>query len=398
MKEKILRPTFYNSFSCVASECKDSCCKGWEIQIDRKTYKKYEEMKSSSFKREVLDSVELKDKEDAFGYGRFKLNNGSCQMLSQEGLCQIHKELGESYLCQTCSMYPRSILSVGDILEFSLSMSCPEVTKIALAEKDGIEFELVEDTVGSILIRALKISDNKENKLNYLPEIRNFIISILQERSFLIESRLMVVGLLLEQLDDVDPSQIPFVINSFAEEMKKDDISSLFRVEYDAMLAVSIGSEIFSSFFKDGLIASKFFTVCLNALNGYKKDGKYSVHDAINRYQQGKELYYDSLLKDHEYMIENFLVMLVYSKMFPRGFKTYKEAFRALVGKYLIIKFTLIGNALNKEEMTLEDIVECAYSYYREVEHGEEVTKVVLEILDKYKVEGLNELYALIKG
>ena len=31
----ILRvPEYYEKFSCIASRCKDSCCAGWEIDID----------------------------------------------------------------------------------------------------------------------------------------------------------------------------------------------------------------------------------------------------------------------------------------------------------------------------------------------------------------------------
>ena len=35
----ILRvPEYYEKFSCIASRCKDSCCAGWEIDIDEDSY------------------------------------------------------------------------------------------------------------------------------------------------------------------------------------------------------------------------------------------------------------------------------------------------------------------------------------------------------------------------
>ena len=38
----ILRvPEYYEKFSCIASRCKDSCCAGWEIDIDEDSYAYY---------------------------------------------------------------------------------------------------------------------------------------------------------------------------------------------------------------------------------------------------------------------------------------------------------------------------------------------------------------------
>ena len=38
----ITKPDFYDSFKCRAGECTDSCCIGWEIDIDDETMRKYE--------------------------------------------------------------------------------------------------------------------------------------------------------------------------------------------------------------------------------------------------------------------------------------------------------------------------------------------------------------------
>ena len=39
----ILRvPEYYTDFSCIADRCKDSCCAGWEIDIDEGSYDYYQ--------------------------------------------------------------------------------------------------------------------------------------------------------------------------------------------------------------------------------------------------------------------------------------------------------------------------------------------------------------------
>ena len=34
-------PHYYRKFQCIASECEDTCCAGWEIMIDDKALEKY---------------------------------------------------------------------------------------------------------------------------------------------------------------------------------------------------------------------------------------------------------------------------------------------------------------------------------------------------------------------
>lgn len=35
-------PDYFSEFSCIAGECKDSCCLGWEIDIDEDSYEYYQ--------------------------------------------------------------------------------------------------------------------------------------------------------------------------------------------------------------------------------------------------------------------------------------------------------------------------------------------------------------------
>ena len=39
---KFVKPNFYDRFRCTASACSDTCCAGWEIDIDPDTKAYYE--------------------------------------------------------------------------------------------------------------------------------------------------------------------------------------------------------------------------------------------------------------------------------------------------------------------------------------------------------------------
>ena len=57
---KLLAPSYYKKFKCIADKCTHSCCIGWEIDIDTDTYEKYSRM-SGEFGKEILKSIEISD-------------------------------------------------------------------------------------------------------------------------------------------------------------------------------------------------------------------------------------------------------------------------------------------------------------------------------------------------
>ena len=42
-------PHYYRKFQCIASECEDTCCAGWEIMIDDKALEKYRKTHKGPF-------------------------------------------------------------------------------------------------------------------------------------------------------------------------------------------------------------------------------------------------------------------------------------------------------------------------------------------------------------
>ncbi len=41
MRANMFMPKYMLSFKCIGSKCIDTCCAGWDINIDEDTYKKY---------------------------------------------------------------------------------------------------------------------------------------------------------------------------------------------------------------------------------------------------------------------------------------------------------------------------------------------------------------------
>lgn len=128
------KQTGYNEFKCIADKCPKSCCVGWQIVIDEDSIKKYT-MTEGNFSDRLKASID-------YSQDCFKQHNARCAMLNDNGLCDLQATLGEEYLCNTCKMFPRHIEEFQDIREYSLSLSCPEVTRMIM--EPDYEFNIFE--------------------------------------------------------------------------------------------------------------------------------------------------------------------------------------------------------------------------------------------------------------
>lgn len=42
---KIVTPAYYKDFKCIAGACTDTCCAGWDVDVDEASYKHYKKVK-----------------------------------------------------------------------------------------------------------------------------------------------------------------------------------------------------------------------------------------------------------------------------------------------------------------------------------------------------------------
>ena len=117
-------PEYFQKFKCIADKCKDSCCIGWEIDIDEKTRKKYKAL-DTELGREIVEKTKC---------GFFPLEkNGRCAFLDGKGLCRIISSVGEGYLCDICREHPRYYGISADGLEGGLGLGCEEAARLILS-------------------------------------------------------------------------------------------------------------------------------------------------------------------------------------------------------------------------------------------------------------------------
>ena len=134
---RIVVPEYFLDFKCIADKCKDSCCIGWEIDVDSDTKAKYESL-DGALAREIIEKTQR---------GYFPLEkNGRCAFLDDAGLCRIISAVGDGYLCDICREHPRYYGISAEGIEGGLGLGCEEAARIILATGGRVKFAEIEHT------------------------------------------------------------------------------------------------------------------------------------------------------------------------------------------------------------------------------------------------------------
>ena len=135
-----LQQKYIKDFVCLASNCPDTCCKGWQIYIDEKTGKDYL-CDSGEIGKIARESMRGKP----YSY-HLALSNKRCPYLTQDNLCKVIQEKGENALSIVCSSHPRfTHILYEDEFSF-LSLSCPFVASmfVSALKNGGVEYEKID--------------------------------------------------------------------------------------------------------------------------------------------------------------------------------------------------------------------------------------------------------------
>ena len=121
---RIYKPSYFDTFRCIASACPDSCCKEWDVLVDAESAQMYRSLSGplGDRLREVLKEED--------GETVMTIIDRRCPMWREDSLCRIQAELGHDALCKTCREFPRLTHDYGDFVELGLEMSCPEAARI----------------------------------------------------------------------------------------------------------------------------------------------------------------------------------------------------------------------------------------------------------------------------
>jgi len=365
--------SYLKEFRCIGGICEDNCCIGWSVEIDKKTFLKYRNLKDPELKK-IINNYVYKNEEyydSKVDYGLVELKkNKHCPFLSEEKLCSMQAKLGEEYLSNVCAGYPRLINEVNGILEYSATVSCPEIARLALGKQDGIEFiekktASSKDDIINIYVNAIK--DDNPVYAKYLQELRGLTLAILKSRKSPLWERILIIGLvfqMIQELTDKNKAEkIPEQIKSFEEKLNNQGFQEeLGILPVNQSKQLEILKDISDKFNDSNEIDSKKYLAFINEF--YQGIG-------VNKYDLLYEDFYKPFMDEKEYILENYLVNYVFQSLFPiaesnQPFMDYEQ----LVIRYSLIKLYLIGISGFRKGLTESLVIEFIQSFSKGLEHN----------------------------
>ena len=139
MKELLItQPDFMETFICVGTACREHCCKGQSVTLDRNRYQKYIKSPYADIKRIAIKQITVTQDSLASWANIRPDNQGNCPFLDEQRLCQIHKHAGANALSNSCATYPRVEHIYKNQKIKSMLLSCPEVTRKVLFAPEAL--------------------------------------------------------------------------------------------------------------------------------------------------------------------------------------------------------------------------------------------------------------------
>ena len=175
----VTKPNRDKDFRCLASNCPDTCCAGWEIVVDEDSAARFLAMEGELGERmraaliTVDGETQLRRRED-----------GRCVLLNEDHLCDLYAACGEGSLCRTCHLHPRFVAEYGARREVMPGLSCPAWIGIYLLDEEKVTF-LTEETD-----EPIGYTDIDAALFFKFHRARTAALEMVQNRSLSIEERL----------------------------------------------------------------------------------------------------------------------------------------------------------------------------------------------------------------
>lgn len=372
MEIDILQPKYMSRFSCIGPACEDTCCHGWTVPLDPRTYQAYQACDNAELKPLFEKHIQkLTEKVDSISVAQIMMDDTdekNCPFLDQQGLCNIHSKLGEEALSVTCFTFPRYANQIDGHLEISADLGCPEIARLVLGASDAMEFENVQisgDKLDKLGIRNRIVSTDLGQRYALATQMLNFF----KDKSFRPWQKMAVFSMINakghDQIDDQWVSALPDFNHPDIMSALKQDI---MKVPGDAKMQYDLSCVIADMIKAQGLTNNRF-----NHLFS-KFSALFSGTDSARRlYQSTIKGPYRLMQRAYPWLITNYLLNYLFRSLYPCRTENIREQGAHFITIYLFFRTTLIGRlSLLKEDQIpdLNLLVDHIYSFSRSVEHA----------------------------
>ena len=358
------QPHVYSNFRCIGAACEDTCCEGWGVPVDRATYEKYQRCSDPQLGPKLRQLVTIKNADSIAAYASIHSPGGRCTFLA-DGLCSIQLKLGEDYLGHICATYPRILNKLGSHTERSLDLSCPEAARLTLLDEKPMQFG-----------EGIPPQTAEGN-------VRTLIIHLLQNRSYPVAKRLLLVGKFCDAWSEFEMPTAP-------------GDADLQPGSADASTQLTLVLELMVARLRLDYTTPRYLDLYREFAEGLQLKAESTREQIGLRYSEAYRRYYAPFMERHEHMLENYLVAYAFKTMFPFGSPSVRRTLHlekpggtSCVSQYMLMaayfsisKAIMIGLAARyKTDFSPDHVVRAIQSISKTFEHCETCPARLLAIL-----------------
>ena len=414
--EPLIRPRYATRFRCIGSDCEATCCAGWNVDIDRATYKKYKALPRGEL-RSLLNAnlVAVSTSSDGCR-AKIKLTpTRECPFLSTEQLCRIQQEQGAGYLSDTCSTYPRAANKIDGEFECSLCLSCPEAARLVLLDPHLMGSDPAEASCcRPALFRTVDTESLARDygAFRYFAEIRATVLALLQDRSYPVWQRLFLLGMMCKRLHEVsvspETSGIPEVLHKFCDMTGSGTLRGAMEgIPIQPVPQLTVILQLTDRRIKTSWSSPRFHECVHDFVQGIRYRDGASPESLVPAYVDAHERYYAPFMTQREFILENYLVNCVFSKLFPfqlqfmssPGSQNLFSGYLIAVFHYALIKGLLIGMSGHYGgRFGTEQVIKLVQSFVKEIEHDASFAGEIARLIESYSMVSATGMAVLLRN
>lgn len=398
------QPKYYNKFKCIGGKCTVSCCERWSIDWYGHEIKKVKDANPSDELKELLEKS-FKEKLDTFNFSDLRTDeekrysiilkeNGNCPFHNEEGLCMIQKELGEEYLSETCTIYPRKHFIHKENIIRSCYNSCPAVLDLLSEDINAVRLES-QYTESDFHYRLSSDGDKLERLenypvLNYRMELMEFYNKLITDRNVSLETAIVLGALASKRFTDAVESnkldEIPVLIKEYEAKLKdKATIKAIDEIKPNPIVQFKFVNNLLVTFFEDRDIQ-------INISNLH--DGEKLVSE---NYTRGLENL-NNTFKGREFFFKNIAANLLLNFNMPFYLKEGTILENYTYYALAVASMKLIGISVAEHELNIEEKYKNSVSILnRAFSHSPAAAKRIMESMKESGFTSAAHVALLIK-
>ncbi len=390
----LIHPTYADSFRCIGPACEDNCCGGWIIPVDEAACDKFSILPASPL-RTLIDASVLRTPPNADGskpdiFATLRMTESKrCPLLSEESLCRIQCEYGETHLPHACAIYPRIVDSVDNIEEKALALSCPEAARLVLLNPDLLKLgnpASGEATSPVTPDQQPQLDQSTQAATSLRPWfrlLRQSALALVINRTLPLWQRMFLLGVFCKQLDAIAAGELKLTVPEFLhdfEAMIASGIvpSTLEGLPRDRAQQLDVVLRLAGMLLQSNNIHSRFVE-CVQFFTAGIGNGPGATFESLTaHYTSAHDRYYEPFFSRQPHILENYLINTMIRYQFPFG----REAMRAgvspsmarehllLTAQFALMKGFLIAvTGFHREAFSVEHVVHTVQSVSKHFEH-----------------------------